>query len=165
MKYIFFYDTILGKIAIGATENDITHLYFENEKILGDFKIEETAILKKAALQLQNYLIGQQYVFDLPIFPKGTEFMQTVWKNLEKIPYGETRSYKEIACAVGNCKAARAVGLANNRNPVPIFIPCHRVIGSNGKLIGYSSGLEIKEKLLKLEAKYVKVSLRNINQT
>ncbi|HBF36039.1 MAG TPA: methylated-DNA--[protein]-cysteine methyltransferase, partial [Firmicutes bacterium] len=106
---------------------------------------------KDAANQLQSYLTGKQKIFTLPLAPAGTGFMLQVWQQLQKIPYGETRSYQAIARAIGNPKAARAVGLANNRNPLPIFIPCHRVIGANGHLTGYRGGLSLKEKLLELE--------------
>ena len=87
----------------------------------------------------------------MPLAPKGTPFQQKVWAALQEIPYGETRSYKEIAAMVGNEKACRAVGMANNRNPLPIFIPCHRVVGTNGKLVGYAGGLDVKTFLLELE--------------
>ena len=89
--------------------------------------------------------------FDLPLNPRGTVFQQQVWKALYDIPYGETRSYKQIAESIGNPKAVRAVGMANNRNPILIVVPCHRVIGANGKLVGYGAGIEKKEFLLKLE--------------
>ena len=94
---------------------------------------------------------GRRREFQLPLAPKGTEFQQKVWKALLDIPYGETRSYGEIARAIGNPKASRAVGMANNRNPIAIIIPCHRVIGSTGKLVGYGGGLDKKEFLLNLE--------------
>lgn len=100
---------------------------------------------------MQDYLAGKLKDFKLPLAPAGTEFMLRVWESLRAIPYGETRSYQEIAQSVGNKKASRAVGLANNRNPIPIIIPCHRVIGANGKLTGYRGGLEIKAHLLELE--------------
>ena len=94
-------------------------------------------------------------IFTLPLAPVGTEFQQHVWKILQTIPYGETWSYKQVAVAIGNPKASRAVGMANNKNPLAIFIPCHRVIGSNGKLVGYAGGLNIKEHLLALEQENV----------
>ena len=100
---------------------------------------------------MSEYLIGKRKSFDLPLNPRGTVFQQQVWKALCDIPYGETRSYKQIAEAIGNPKAVRAVGMANNRNPVLIVVPCHRVIGANGKLVGYGAGIEKKEFLLKLE--------------
>ena len=100
-----------------------------------------------------EYLEGKRREFDLPLAPAGTEFMLRVWKALQDIPYGETRSYKDIATMAGNSKACRAVGMANNRNPISIFIPCHRVIGANGVLVGYGGGLDKKTFLLDLEKK------------
>jgi methylated-DNA-[protein]-cysteine S-methyltransferase len=149
---IFFYQTIIGEIGIAENRGNITNLYFYNEQIPRNNIIYETDILKEAGRQLQNHLAGKLKEFDLPLTPAGTEFMLSVWESLCTIPYGETRSYQEIAQDVGNKKASRAVGLACNRNPIPIFIPCHRVIGANGKLTGYGGGLEIKARLLELEA-------------
>ena len=110
-----------------------------------------TPLLRQAAAELQEYFAGQRRQFTVPLAPKGTPFQQKVWKALQEIPYGETRSYKEIAIAAGNEKACRAVGMANNRNPLPIFIPCHRVVGSDGKLVGYAGGLDVKTFLLELD--------------
>ena len=104
-----------------------------------------------AAEQLEAYFAGKRTTFSLPLRPAGTAFQLAVWQALTEIPYGETRSYGEIAAAVGNPKAARAVGMANNRNPISILIPCHRVIGSTGALVGYGGGLEKKLFLLELE--------------
>ena len=115
------------------------------------FALPSTPLLRQAAAELREYFAGQRRQFTVPLAPKGTPFQQKVWKALQEIPYGETRSYKEIAIAVGNEKACRAVGLANNRNPLPIFIPCHRVVGSDGKLVGYAGGLDVKTFLLELE--------------
>jgi methylated-DNA-[protein]-cysteine S-methyltransferase len=154
MKNIFFYQTDIGKIGIAESENVITNVYFQGEALPENVVVEETNILKEAGKQLNNYFLGRQMTFTLPLAPVGTEFMTSVWKSLQAIPYGETRSYKEIAQSIGNPKASRAVGLANNRNPIPIFIPCHRVIGSNGKLVGFRSGLETKQYLLELEKRY-----------
>ncbi|HBC97419.1 MAG TPA: methylated-DNA--[protein]-cysteine methyltransferase [Clostridium sp.] len=152
MNRIVYYNTVIGRICIVENEKSITNLYFENSfhKVRYDI-VEETPLLKKANLELEEYFNGSRKLFDLPLAPEGTEFQKKVWSALGKIPYGETRSYKEIAMAVGNPKAFRAVGMANNRNPIPIFIPCHRVIGSNGDLVGYGGGLNLKEKLLKIE--------------
>lgn len=111
----------------------------------------ETQLLKIAAEQLRDYLAGNRQLFDLPLEPQGTEFQKSVWNALLAIPYGEIRSYKQMAQAIDNPKACRAVGMANNKNPILIVIPCHRVIGSDGSLVGYGGGLELKEKLLKLE--------------
>lgn len=152
MGNIFFYQTPIGKIAIAEDNNQITNLYFESSIIpINNYVICETEILKKANDQLQEYFSGKRKSFDLNMAPAGTEFMKSVWDSLCFIPYGETRCYQEIAQSVNNKNAMRAVGLANNRNPIPIFIPCHRVIGKNKKLVGYGGGLEIKKYLLELE--------------
>ena len=98
-----------------------------------------------------EYLDGKRKVFDLPLSLKGTDFQKQVWQALRDIPYGETRSYKQIAVAIGNPKAVRAVGMANNRNPLLIVVPCHRVIGTDGKMVGYAAGMDKKEFLLRLE--------------
>lgn len=154
MKKIFFYQTDIGKLGIVEKENKITNVYFDGEEVPEDTVLIETDLLKEAGCQLHTYFEGKQQTFDLPLSPEGTAFMQSVWNSLCEVPYGETRSYKEIARSIGNEKACRAVGLANNRNPIPIFIPCHRVIGANGKLTGYAGGLQVKEHLLQLEKQY-----------
>ncbi len=104
--------------------------------------------------EIMEYLNGKRKSFDIKYEINGTEFQKKVWKELTNIPYGETRSYKEIAVAVGNPKASRAVGMANNKNPIAIIVPCHRVIGSDGKLVGYAGGLDMKRALLTLEKKH-----------
>ncbi|SHK53725.1 methylated-DNA-[protein]-cysteine S-methyltransferase [Clostridium cavendishii DSM 21758] len=149
--YIFFYKLKIGKIGIVEKNGKVTNLYFSNDKIPKDIEVNETPILKEAARQLNGYIEGTVKEFELPLEPDGTIFMKKVWSSLCKIPYGETRNYKEIATEIGNHNASRAVGLANNRNPIPIFIPCHRVIGKNGSLTGYAGGLELKKKLLEIE--------------
>ncbi len=98
-----------------------------------------------------EYLLGDRTEFSLPINMAGTPFQQSVWQALERIPYGETATYKQIAKNIGNEKACRAVGMANNKNPLPIIIPCHRIIGSNNSLVGYAGGLALKRKLLEIE--------------
>jgi methylated-DNA-[protein]-cysteine S-methyltransferase len=113
--------------------------------------------LAEAIRQLRAYFSGELEKFDLPLSPQGTPFQQKVWSELLKIPYGETTSYGELARRIGNSNANRAVGLANGSNPIPIVIPCHRVIGSNGKLTGYDGGLPIKEKLLALEKRQLRL--------
>ena len=112
---------------------------------------DRTPLLDDAARQLAEYFDGRRRVFDLPLAPDGTPFQREVWLALREIPYGQTRSYKQIAAAVGRPQACRAVGMANNRNPLPIVVPCHRVVGASGALTGYAGGLEIKSKLLQLE--------------
>ncbi len=111
-----------------------------------------------AIKQLKEYFAGKRTDFDLPLAPEGTEFQRTVWQRLQEIPYGETISYGELAKRVGNPKASRAVGAANGQNPIPIVIPCHRVIGANGKLTGFGGGLPTKEALLALEARQLQLS-------
>ncbi|CAM3618348.1 methylated-DNA--[protein]-cysteine S-methyltransferase [Marinicrinis lubricantis] len=114
-------------------------------------KAPQAGLLQAAVLQLEQYFSGKRKIFDLSLDLSGTDFQRKVWRALMDIPYGETRSYQDIAGAVGNLKAVRAVGGANNRNPVPIIVPCHRVIGKNGSMVGYGGGLYIKETLLALE--------------
>jgi O-6-methylguanine DNA methyltransferase len=150
MHHAYYYKTQIGPIGVVENGAAITHLFF-GTTISKGITIRETSLLKEASQQLQEYLSGQRKSFELPIAPQGTEFQQMVWKVLQEIPYGETCSYKEIAERISNPKAFRAVGLANNRNPIPIFIPCHRVIGSNGSLVGYVGGLEVKKTLLAME--------------
>jgi len=111
-----------------------------------------SAVLEQAALQLREYFAGGLTRFTVPIRPKGTEFQQRVWQELLGIPYGTTRSYGEVAQAIGSPRAVRAVGAANGSNPIPIIVPCHRVIGSNGKLTGFGGGLPLKRRLLDLES-------------
>jgi methylated-DNA-[protein]-cysteine S-methyltransferase len=110
-------------------------------------------VVGDALRQLREYFAGRRTEFDLPVEPAGTSFQRSVWRRLQEIPYGETISYGELARRVGKPQAARAVGAANGRNPIPIVIPCHRVIGSNGALTGFGGGLPIKEALLALESK------------
>ena len=137
-------------MALSANSMAITNLYFKNEKYL-HAKREETEIINEAFDQLFAYFSGSLKVFSVPFLLNGSEFMKLVWNALCEIPYGETASYKEIAVKIGNPNASRAVGLACNRNPIPIFVPCHRVIGSNGDITGYRGGIDTKIKLLNLE--------------
>ncbi len=151
MKKKFFYETNIGQIGIEENGRAITNIYFSKEADSPTDDLKETDLLKEAKAQLDEYFAGKRKSFDLPLAPDGTAFQHRVWRALQEIPYGETRSYGEIARAIGSDKAARAVGMANNRNPIPIIIPCHRVVGANGKLVGYGGGLEIKAQLLDLE--------------
>ena len=153
--YKKIFNSKIGNIVIVEKNQSIIELKVIKEKNI-DIIESDTPLLKKAAEQINEYFSGKRETFDLPLNPEGTEFMKKVWKQLLNIPYGETKTYKQIATEIGNEKAARAVGMANNKNPIPIIIPCHRVIGSNKKLVGYALGLDVKEKLLKLEAKYKK---------
>lgn len=112
-------------------------------------------VLYEACTQINEYFAGKRTVFNLPVNCEGTTFQKSVWAELQKIPYGETRSYEDIAAAIGKPNAARAVGQANNRNPVMIIVPCHRVINKNGKIAGFACGTEIKKYLLRLEKIYL----------
>lgn len=151
MIHLFYYETGLGAIGIAENGTEVTGLYFGREQRPAEASAGETDLLRRAARQLREYLAGKRREFELPLAPAGTPFQRSVWNSLLAIPYGETRSYGEIARSVGNPRACRAVGMANNRNPVPVFIPCHRVVGSDGSLVGYGGGLAIKERLLRLE--------------
>lgn len=166
--YEYSYQTEIGELFLSATKTGIRELLFCKERGKEDshFKRvrQETPLLKEAYLQLKEYFQGKRQEFQLPLEPKGTEFQRKVWKALESIPYGETRSYGEIARMIGNEKASRAVGMANNKNPLSIFIPCHRVIGADGKLVGYGGGLENKICLLELE-KYGVSGKKNLPKT
>jgi methylated-DNA-[protein]-cysteine S-methyltransferase len=124
--------------------NDYSHAY--------DGRTLDKQALQPVADQLDAYFAGERQDFDIKLNPAGTPFQRSVWNALTEIPYGETRTYGEIAAAVGQPQAARAVGTANNRNPIAVIVPCHRVIGANGSLVGYAGGLGRKEKLLELES-------------
>ena len=148
------YQTDIGILEIEEQNNYIIKIGFLNsEKIelCKQYGQSETQLMKETYKQIVEYLEGKREKFDIPIKLKGTQFQLKVWEALQKIPYGETRSYQDIANEIGNPKACRAVGMANHNNPVAVIIPCHRVIGKNGKLTGYAGGLSIKEKLLEIE--------------
>lgn len=152
----YFYETAIGRMmiaedGIGITEVGLVTDTGERNLVESTYDIQETELIKEAAKQLRDYFAGERKEFDLPLNPKGTEFQRKVWEALRAIPYGEVRSYKQIAEAVGNGRASRAVGMANHNNPIMCIIPCHRVIGANGHLVGYAAGLDVKGKLLKLE--------------
>lgn len=151
MEKIGFCETPVGKICIGEENGKITRVTWSN--LPQEYIPEETDLILRCKKQLEEYFSGKRQVFDLPLAPKGTAFQKRVWKALSDIPYGETRAYGEIAAAIGNPKAARAVGMANHKNPVGILIPCHRVVGAKGDLVGYAAGTEIKKFLLELEKK------------
>jgi methylated-DNA-[protein]-cysteine S-methyltransferase len=137
-------------------------LYAANDELVGVYLPDAEAptgatgrsdVLVRTARQLTEYFAGQRRVFDLPLGPQGTGFQTLVWRTLLQIPYGETWSYGQLARAIGRPAASRAVGAANGRNPIPIIVPCHRVIGSNGDLTGYGGGLPIKRWLLDHETR------------
>ena len=151
------YQSAIGDILIKATDEAIIELHFLTEEERADIMEDETethsSILDTALIQLDEYFAGERRDFSIPLHLGGTPFMQEVWNALMNIPYAQTRRYGEIAASIGRPKAARAVGMACNRNPIALFIPCHRVIGANGSLVGFRGGIDIKEKLLALEAK------------
>ena len=146
------FNSKIGIITIDADETGIKALSLTDKPKQPDIsKASALPLLNEAKKQVLEYLEGSRKEFDLLLAPEGSVFQQKVWKALTLIPYGETRSYGEIAKLIGNPKACRAVGMANNKNPISLIIPCHRVIGSNGSLVGYGWGLELKAELLKLE--------------
>jgi methylated-DNA-[protein]-cysteine S-methyltransferase len=150
----------LGPLLLAADEAGLRYILFGKGKQVARPNPawrEDRTPFQEAIRQLQAYFVGELETFDLPLAPKGTPFQLGVWNRLGEIPYGETISYGELARRIGNPKASRAVGLANGSNPIPIVIPCHRVIGSNGKLTGYGGGLPIKEKLLALERRQLRL--------
>lgn len=151
--FAHIYSTPIGSLLIAEENGRLVKVGFNRSLPLGSID-SQTPLLEKAYAELCEYLAGRRQIFDLPLAPEGTPFQQKVWQALQTIPYGETRSYQEIACQTGNSKACRAVGMANNKNPIGIIIPCHRVIGKSGKLVGYAGGLNVKEYLLNLEKKY-----------
>ena len=150
MKNFVIYKTDLGYFKMEYENDAIICLKKLNHERVEEFGVE-TDLTKRAYQQLLEYFEGKRKAFDVPYELRGTEFQIKVWRALCHIPYGETRSYKEIAVAVGNEKASRAIGMANNKNPINIIVPCHRVIGTSGKLVGYVGGLEMKEYLLNME--------------
>lgn len=144
---------MVGEIYIAATQNSVTHVGF-GKMSQPSWLYEENDVIVRACAQLEEYFNKKRQVFDLPLAPCGTPFYLRVWKELQKIPYGQTRSYKDIAIAAGCPKGYRAVGMANHNNPIAIIIPCHRVIGADGKLGGYAGGISVKKTLLELEGTF-----------
>lgn len=149
-SYYFTQETKIGPLTIRVEEDAICQLEF-GKTAFADSEFYKNELLARVFAELDEYLAGKRLQFMLPLRPVGTEFQKRVWQELLKIPYGETRSYQQIAAGAGNEKACRAVGMANHNNPIAILIPCHRVVGKNGTLTGYAGGLEIKQRLLELE--------------
>ena len=146
---LWVYDTAAGKITVASNGTAVAAVRFGD--LSGGAPARRTELTDLAAEQLREYLAGKRKSFTVPLAPNGTPFQMRVWAALRTIPYGETRSYGRIAALIGNPKACRAVGTANNRNPIAILIPCHRVIGADGSLVGYGGGLPLKRRLLALE--------------
>lgn len=156
--YYKFALTPVGKLKLVASDKGLVAVLWENDApsrvpLSNLTENDQHLILLKAERQLQEYFSGQRQDFDLPLDMRGTDFQKSVWEALRTIPFGETRSYGELATQLGNPSASRAVGAANGRNPISIVVPCHRVIGSSGKLTGFAGGLETKAHLLSLETK------------
>lgn len=156
------YQTTFGELTLGSTIDAVCIVgmgsvqeYLERygNALKKQYQIQKksTMVSENAAKQLQEYFAGERTHFSIPLHMEGTDFQKAVWNALIQIPYGETRSYKEVAKLVGNPKACRAVGMANNRNPLMILVPCHRVVGADGSLVGYAGGLDVKKRLLALE--------------
>lgn len=147
-------DSPIGELTVVAEDGALVGLYMTGHRPAPDpesFGERVDDALPAATAQLAEYFAGERTAFDLPLAPRGTAFQQAVWAALRDIPYGETRSYGELAAALGRPGASRAVGLANGRNPISIVVPCHRVVGAGGKLTGYAGGMERKSWLLALE--------------
>lgn len=149
-----YLETPVGVLLLEANEDGLREIAFSKAgrrlPPQSDWQ-EDATVFRETIRQLRAYFAGELEEFEIRLAPEGTSFQRRVWTELLNIPYGETASYGELARRIGNPKACRAVGLANGSNPIPIIIPCHRVIGSNGKLTGYGGGLPVKEKLLALE--------------
>ena len=150
--------TPVGQLTLVAHDQALVAVLWENDdptrvKLSENFEQNDHPLLKEVEKQLIEYFAGQRTQFNIPIDFHGTAFQKSVWSALLQIPFGETRSYKQIAESIGNVKAIRAVGAANGKNPISIIAPCHRVIGANGKLVGFAGGLKNKDILLNLESK------------
>ncbi|MAS87279.1 MAG: hypothetical protein CMH30_04795 [Micavibrio sp.] len=150
-KFYTVTNTKIGPVTLVADETALLELHFENHTPSDALQSVVHPVIVKAIDQLQEYFSGQRQVFDLPLSPEGTAFQQQVWKALQTIKFGKVLSYKALAKKVKNEKAFRAVGSANGKNPLPVIIPCHRVIAADGTIGGYSGGLAIKRILLDLE--------------
>lgn len=154
MENSYRFQSPIGFLTICEQDNQLTRLYLDNQDrgILQSRNFEyHSDFLHEVYHQLNEYFAGKRKIFDLPVDSKGTAFQKAVWRELQKIPYGETRSYEDIAVAIGNKKAVRAIGQANGRNPIMIVVPCHRVIRKNGDISGFACGVEAKRYLLNLE--------------
>ena len=157
MQLVYMYmDSPVGALKLVAHDHALVAVMWDNEdhkrvRLAELIENHQHPMLLRVKKQLEQYFAGQRQQFDLPLDFQGTDFQQQVWQTLLTIPYGETRSYKEIAVQIGNEKAVRAVGAANGKNPISIIAPCHRVIGSSGALVGFAGGLDKKQILLSLE--------------
>jgi methylated-DNA-[protein]-cysteine S-methyltransferase len=146
-----YLDSPIGTLRLVSNGSELTGIEFEGQHGEGNAREFRDPVLAECAGQLTDYFAARRRAFALPLAPRGTPFQQSVWNALARIPYGELRSYRDIARAIGNPAAVRAVGAANGRNPLPIVVPCHRVIGSDGSMTGFAGGLAAKTFLLQLE--------------
>ena len=156
--YYTYMDSPVGPLMIAGDDEGLRNISFSTGKKPAMFEpdwVESKSFLDDTVYQIQEYFAGRLKTFDLKLAPRGTVFQRKVLNALRDIPYGSTRSYGDIARVIGNPKASRAVGAANGRNPLSIVIPCHRVIGQSGKLVGFGGGLKTKEWLLSLEKKHL----------
>lgn len=154
MKQYCYYESPIGKLLLVGADSYLENLYFPNKinsiSLSENFE-EDNSSFQQITTQLTEFFSGKRKNFQLQLRPQGTDFQLQVWRELQKVPYGKTASYGEIAARIGNPKACRAVGMANSKNPIPIIIPCHRIIGKNGSLTGFGGGLDVKKQLLGLE--------------
>lgn len=146
------FESPVGRLTLVASDDGLAAILWENDDPTQVPLMEDHPILLAAESQLREYFAGRRKVFDVMLDFVGTAFQRRVWAALLTIPYGETRSYIQVARQIGRPDAVRAVGAANGCNPIPIIVPCHRVIGANGRLVGFAAGLGIKARLLELEA-------------
>jgi methylated-DNA-[protein]-cysteine S-methyltransferase len=154
MKYFYYYKFPFCNLGIAEKDHAISNVFFEENEAPKGYEEFESPLIIKAAQQLEEYFDGKLKIFDLPLTFHGTQFKVQVWETVLTIPYGETRSYGEVAAMIKNPKASQAVGKVNHTNQIAIIVPCHRVIGHDGSLVGYAGGLELKQKLLDLEKSY-----------
>jgi len=154
MKQYCYYQSPIGKLLIAGTDRKLEAIFFPNS--IDQFEISDEIQYSEenftdVSRQLSDYFAGKRQTFEVDVFPAGTDFQKKVWRELQNVPFGQTASYGEIAARIDNPKACRAIGMANGKNPIPIIIPCHRIIGKDGSLTGFGGGLDIKRKLLELE--------------
>ena len=152
--YINYYHSPLGLLEIRSTEDSVTSILFANSEKQTEEKNSLPKVMVQCIEQLDEYFLGKRKIFQVPISQSGTDFQKKVWKELEQIPYGRTISYLELSKRIGDVKSVRAAGTANGQNKISIIVPCHRVIGSNGSLVGYSGGMKNKQWLLEQESKF-----------
>lgn len=156
MMYYTKFETRFCEIILVGNEDGLSHLHLNTGQGKRRFEISEEWILNPDFFtdtinQINEYFSGKRTTFNVTVNPRGTDFQKKVWRELSKIAHGDLCTYKDIAKAIGNENASRAVGMANSKNPIPLIVPCHRVIGANGKLTGFAHGVAIKEKLIHLE--------------